>query len=631
MAKNSDEKIISWEENLANLVSEEWSKGRQFVSDLDDLYEDLYRMIRGERPEKNYDWQSNVVINKVFQVVWTAIPYITQKIFGADPVIGISSADKKGAYQRETILQFWNTMQPGNPDHTPYFLTVVMWTLRALLNGVGIVKKGWHQKTEQRSKEVEFALPVGLGEGGTIETKQEKTTRKTTVPVEDWPVTEIINNKDIVFDWRLQPSDSIRKGRFVTHRSVQDLASLYESKINYMNLDELDKVLNQTSDTDQEHADLKGKDDQDNPPQSDFYTDIEVYERQGILCVFKDSGEPCFDKELIGSDEVTNKQMVVTIAKAKGSAVLIRYEPNKAEEMTYLDMHIYFDSERWNSIGLIEPFKDIQTALNDNINAMFDEIWQNLMPPVMVNKFALVEWDTMQYAPAQRWLVGGNPAEAFQFKQPSNITSDAWQKHILLDSEIQLTSAVTPPMQGAGREKAATTNVLNAQMSAGKLDFVVKMIEVTALVPDAQMNVRLAKKFAHKLTFETILGEPFNYIGFEEQYKYVPAASSVKLEHQKQAEVLQDIQLMQTVQHVPNPNTPKILNGLMANILRNRNMPKEAMMFDEEFFEPQSEAGNMQILQRQLSGSPSNQNDVPISQEEEGVRRGTFQPRGLPT
>ncbi|MFH1147577.1 MAG: hypothetical protein V1736_07705, partial [Pseudomonadota bacterium] len=69
--------LPEWQTDLTNHVLNEWDKGKSFVSSLDSLYDDLYDMIRGERPEKNYDWESNIVINKVFQVVWTAIPYLT--------------------------------------------------------------------------------------------------------------------------------------------------------------------------------------------------------------------------------------------------------------------------------------------------------------------------------------------------------------------------------------------------------------------------------------------------------------------------------------------------------------------------------------------------------------------------
>ena len=67
-AVDAETALVGWETKLANQIWDEWQQGRNYVSDLDDMYEDLYRMLRGERPEKNYDWQSNVVINKVFQV-----------------------------------------------------------------------------------------------------------------------------------------------------------------------------------------------------------------------------------------------------------------------------------------------------------------------------------------------------------------------------------------------------------------------------------------------------------------------------------------------------------------------------------------------------------------------------------
>jgi hypothetical protein len=625
-----------WQQTVCAKVMDEWDKGQAYCSELNRLYEDIYSMIRGERPQKNYDWQSNIVINKVFQTIWTAIPYLTQKIFGASPLVGVDSFDKKGASQREKILEFWYTMQTTTDKRqTTFFLIMVMWLLRSLLNGVGILKKGWHQKLKSIANEIEEDVPLVMDEAGAV-LKSEKITRKLkkTIPIEDWPVNVVCNNRDVVVDWLLKPGQSIRHGRFIIHRSVEDVDSIKSSDIKYFNLDQLDYTGSQgESDTERDHSPMKGKDGQDSPPKSEVYGEVEIYERVGKWPVYKER----LDGYLISAadepfDESTMKYMeiVIAVAKIKDKKVLVRFDKNEYEQMNYVDMHIYLDEERWHSIGMTEPVMDMQTALNDNINAVFDKIWQELMPPVVVNKFALWDWDTMQYAPRQRWLVGGPPAESIYFKESSPVTRDAYTNHMLFDNEIQLGTSITPPMQGMGKEKAATTNVMNAQFSAGKLDFLVKMIETTGIVPCAQMDVAFAKKFAHPLTFQAILGEPFQYSDWEEIYKYRPAASSVKLEHQKDNEIQQDIQLIQIFSSVQNPGVAKILNILWSNILRNRNMPKEAATFDEDYYEPSSDAGNIQMIRRMgAPGAVSNQNKLPMTGAEQNVRRVTYAPRGM--
>ncbi len=634
--EETDVEIPEWQAELANHVMSEWDKGKSFVSTLDALYDDLYDMIRGERPEKNYDWESNVVINKVFQVVWTAIPYLTAKIFGASPIIGVTSLDKKGAWQRERILDFWYNLQvPPDKTHTPFFLVITMLLLRALLNGVGIVKKSWHQKLKKVSKPIPMRIPKSVDESGEIVFEEKEKTFRTSIPLEDWPVNTVCNNKDIVVDWMLQPGQSIRHGRFIIHRTITDLDSLYSGDIDYMNLDLINRHTSPDSLTQsEEHSKNRSKDGVESPPESDIYADVEIYERQGSFLVYKkkEDGDwiPCLDKSEIGDKDVVTKQMIATVAKTGGAPILLRFEKNPYEQMTYVDMHVYFDEERWQSTGMVEPFKDVSTALNDNINAMFDEIWKNLHPPVVVNKFALWDWDTMVYAPGQRWLVGGNPAESFLPMSGTTITRDAWNKHSLLNAEIDLTSAITPPMQGSGKEKTATLATLNSQYSMGKLDFLVKMIEQTALIPSAQMDVAFAKKFAHPLTFQTIIGSPFVFGDWEDIYRYQPCATSVKLEAQKEVEIQQDLQLMQIVAPMQNPNVPKIMNALWGNILRNRNMPKEAAMFDENYFEPSTEGGQLEMMRRRMAGNtPSNQQGLPMGQEQAGVREATFQPMGM--
>ena len=623
--------LTTWEDDVCDQILDEWEKGRSYCSDLDDLYEDIYRMIRGERPEKNYDWQSNLTINKVFQVVWTAVPYITQKIFGASPLMGLKSPDQDGAFDREQLLEFWHTLQPGDSsNHNSFFIVMTMWILRSLLNGVGVVKKTWHQKLKTESRNVDTIIPMDIDEAGNnIDVEPHSYSQNFTYPVEDWPYNTVVNNKDIVSDWLLQPGESIRKGRFITDRSVVDFNSLTESDIDYFNLDLIDISLKSSDTTEeQDHNDLRGMDDQGSRPASDIYTDVEIYERQGLFPVKKvgKEWELVKDKEDAQEDDVVVKEMVATMVKGRGERsnnILIRFEENPYGEKTYIDLHIYLDSERWQSMGMVEPIKDIQTAINDNINAMFDEIWQNLMPPVIVDMYRQWDWDTMQYAPQQRWMVAGDPNSAIAFPQPSNITRDAWQKHALLDQELQQMS-VTNSMQGLGKEKTATTNVMNAQLTAGKLDFIVKMVETTGLIPSAQMDVRFAKLFAHPLTFQAILGKPFSFGAWEEIYKYVPAASSVKLEHQKEAEIQQDIQLIPILASIQNPNMPKVVNMFLKNILKNRGKYKEAEMLDEKYFEPGSDSGEMQMMGRMGGETPSNEQGIPMSGEEKGVRRKMF-------
>ena len=62
-------------------------------------------------------------------------------------------------------------------------------------------------------------------------------------------------------------------------------------------------------------------------------------------------------------------------------------------------------------------------------------------------------------------------------------------------------------------------------------------------------------------------------------------------------------------------------------------MPQQAAMFDEQYFEPGTEEGRMGQLVDKLNGGgtpPSNQNNVPMSGAEQGVRAGTYPKKGVP-
>jgi len=580
-----------WQQELANHVLDEWTRGQQYVSPLNDMYNDIYRMLRGERPEKNYDWQSNIVINKVFQVVWTAISYLAKKIHTADPIIAVEGFNKRECWKREMLLQRWNELDGG-------IKLTIMSLLRLLLNGYVVRKKTWDQE---------------ISTGG--------------VPKKDKPHTVVLDNLDVVVDWALRPGQSCTEGRFIIHREMVDLGTLMRSGINYFDLDKISaKTAHEPNHEDRKQIDKLGE-----TPKSTIYTDVDTLERQGLLPIRRKDGNirPVLDLDEIAKDDVEYAHMIVTVAN--GSApVLIRFEENTYDEMTFVDGHLYFDPERWASVGMIEPMKDMQTALNDNINAMFDEIGRNLFPPTIANKYAQIDWDTIEHAPGQIWLTGGDPNTAFAFPRPSNVTSDAWMKHQMFDNEIRLTSSITPPMQGMGAEKTATQGVLNAQFSSSKLDLLLSIYEETVMIPDAKQTMRFAQKFAHPATYLMIVGEPVQFDRYAEEFKYCPRASSVKMQDQKEQEVREDLQLMQIVGSIQNPGSAKILNMLLANILRNKGMPVEAQLFDEKFFEPQTPAGMLQMMGGGIApGAQSNQRGVPMTGTERRVRGATDSPVGM--
>ena len=596
----------SWESKVCTQVLSEWEKGQTYASSLNDMYEDLYLMMRGKRPKKNYDWQSDITLRKAFQIVWKMISYVSQKIYGSYPIVGVSGFDKKGCWQRETLLETWM-------EEDRYFLVIVQGLLRLGLNGTVIGKKNWKQK-----------LATLQGENG----------QSQSFPMEDRPEDLILNNKDVVCDWLLRPGQSITQGRFVIHREVVDMMTLYNSKIKYINLEDINtgQTAGRTEEA-EDHSRVRGEDGQDQIPESDMYAEVEKFERQGLWPVkVGKNGEiiPIFDQEEIYKPGTQWKQMLVCVAD-KQNPVLIRWEENPYGEMNYWDGHLYIDAERWQSQGVVEPAKDVMIAQDDNINAMFDEIWRNLFPPAIVNKFAQVEWDTIKYAPSQIWEAAGNPNDNFLITRGTEITRDAWQKHALLEGELQLLTPVTHSVAGAGKENTATLGALNATFSASQLDFITKMVEITWLIPSSKMTLRFAQKFAHPLTFLALLGEPFKFDQYLDEYKFRPCASSVKLPEQREAEIQQDLQILQIVSSIPNPNQAKVVNYFIRNILRNRNRPEMVPLFDEKYFEPQTPAGQMQRMLGMgvEQGTASNEEGIPMSPQERATRGRTFTPRGI--
>jgi hypothetical protein len=92
------------------------------------------------------------------------------------------------------------------------------------------------------------------------------------------------------------------------------------------------------------------------------------------------------------------------------------------------------------------------------------------------------------------------------------------------------------------------------------------------------------------------------------------------MEHQKEAETAQDIQLLQILTQIQNPKVPMLQNKILANVFRNRGWEELNEMLDEKYYEPTSDAGNMQMLDRMMGSSPSNEQRLEMSAPEKSVR-----------
>ena len=616
-----------WQRLLAKQTLAEWEKGQSYVDQMNEMYDDIYRLLRGQRPNKNYDWQSNLSLRKTFQVVWTAISFMSQKMWGATPIIGVEAFNKKGAWQREKLLETWLAKDM-------YFLVMVQGLLRLLLNGTVIIKKGWRQTLISKEQAMTFDMPV-WGSEGDLTFKQGEQVLKATFPKEDRPEDIVLNNRDVVVDWMLKTGQPINEGRFVIHRETLDIGSLYASGIDYINLDEVRRgTIAETTET-ADHAKLrqsnfgtgsqKSRGTKETPPESDIYKETEIFERTGIMPV-KVKGKdiiPLFDMDEIYKEDTEWKLMINAVAD-KSNPVLIRWEEHPYKEINFIAGQLYLDPERWEGMGMIEPVKDIFEFQDDNMNGMFDEIWKNLMPPVIFNKFAVQEWDSIKWAPSQKWLMQGNPSDNVLITRGSEISRDGWQRHSLLEDEGRLVTSVTPGVQGQDQSKTATQGVLNTQFSTGKLDFLIKMIEVTWFVPSSEMTLRFAQMFAHPLTFLSIIGEPFEFDQFLNEYKFISSLSSVDLPEQVEVKIQQNLQLLQVLTPLlqTNPGVAAMINQIYADILRLRNRPQMAARLDENFFEPQTEAGQLERFNNGLiePGATSNEQGIPQSVAERSTR-----------
>jgi hypothetical protein len=571
------------------ILTDEYDVSVRNMADRISIYDDVRDAYHCERPDKNYEWQSNLTLPKVAQTVINGASKLNDIFFSSrDYVRAVPhrKVSKQGAQAGESLLNAFLK----NPE-LHYFLKSVRSEFCDSLYGWSVHKWHWEKDIEHRVVGSQIVPRVEMGMDGMplLSLAQEPVYGK--IIKKDFPQMEVFTPRTVYFS--PERVDDFSKKRWVIFTAVEDIQALREQEeaMGYFNLDGLGHQTETDTETAQEREEETAE-----KSSSPLHEDVETFERWGKWPV-RTEGEPQFDDDgvlvnpkldvqdrpipgidkngKVASKDVAWPEMWITCARSEGKKpTVIRWQINPYGFKTVSRGQLgIMDPDDDLSRGQGELALDFQTGICDNLNARNDATLIGMFPPIVTGKDMSHEWDTFRYGPSAIWMAdtGGTAQDQLRELRINPNTADAANIHMLLDSELQRTTNEYAHTSGdfPGRREPATGYAVTSQAASLAYRFKAKVIEHTQLRNDYQIILRMAGKFMEPETPMSLIGEEAQFLDLSNPHLgFTPITQSLEPESSKQQNIQSLVQMIPMIMGIPNPNTITLVNHMVSEIFK---------------------------------------------------------------
>jgi hypothetical protein len=307
-----------------------------------------------------------------------------------------------------------------------------------------------------------------------------------------------------------------------------------------------------------------------------FDPEIEILERWGTWpIVIGQDGNP---ESAIGKDgkPLEGSQILPTIITVgnigKGKKVLIRFQVNLPEAGGYgfipaVRTKCYLHPTKDRGIGDGMYGRELQKAINDNFNLINDRTKLATLPTLKKRKYALVDNDSLQFAPEHVMEVENmDDVDVFQI---TDAPQGAWIAQDMLWGKMQqATATYTYDMGGTPtRREPVTTLMLAEQKSNVRNSLVNLTVEHTGLSELYDIFLRMSALFMQPETLQKILGEKIMFFDPISDYNFTPVSTSILTEHAKETKIQIWDQILGRIVNIPNPSTFMLINLILKEIM----------------------------------------------------------------
>lgn len=598
-------------------------------------YEASIDMFECKRTEYKAKWMSDIFLPEYPSHVLTDTAMFTVQYFGRRDFVECYMMDESAEAEKKADASKECLNRTLNQRHLYYFQKLARARMIARAAGNVYTVCRWQEAYEPTKAVRKIAQPVINSETGETEdfvtSEQEYDTERKTIDRFNF---EVFDPRNVFTDNTF--CYSIQDKPWVTLRYERTYYDLLgeEKDMGYFNLEKVEELQPPIeTDTSVESFNKNSNKENFNSP---VKKNFDVYERHGLFwAIIKERDSEGYPSEIeFGIDEEGKPkdkaeliETILTIVTSNNAKVIIRFQPqpyrDAATGAAYKPIirGLYYQHHSKDSgIGDDILTKELQIAMNDTFNIGQDRVMMATQPTFLVKKYAHEDSPELYFAPGHA-IPLENPNEDFKEIKISDNVQGALQQINVLKGMMQQADAIFPTtlgQTGGGGITATAIAGADARSNARAL-FKSLTFEYTYLNELYWMILNMTWQFSSKQTVMQMLGDKAYNFDPTKDYYYKPISSAIESEYSSAAKKKELITLFGYIVSVPNPNTAKLANAILAEIFRlsgDENIKFGKMLFDETapMTQQQAEGGNPNQQATMPTGMPtSNQSQIPMS------------------
>jgi len=608
-----------------------------------EVYVDL---LDAERPDKEYDWMSDISLPEFFSHIATQISLDVSQYFKTRDFVEVYIEDEgqESLDAAKATKELLN--RTLNQKHLYHYFKFVRAKLNNNISGNVYAHCWWEQKTKRDVIGIErnvVELPVDVYGDTIIDRETQVPAREILeeeiygdVPVIDRFNYEILDPRNVFTDnkyvYSLQEKD------FVTIRSEKTLQELKQDKerAGYFNLHLLEEIKTTETETSQETYN------KNDPENVQDYTDKKVFDvlkRYGkywAVILEKDADgypirvKPGIDRDSKPLSNAELIEMVIVFAKSSDIKQLIGFHATP-----YLDSNgvpykpvirglCYIHPTKDSGMGDGKYAREISQGIDDTFNVSNDRVMLATLPTMKGARHAVEDNSTVYFEP-QHTIELENKDDLEEFKISDNIQGALAQIN-LLTNKMDQAMAIYPTTMGDLPERASTTAtaVVGAEgKTSSRTNYKSMTFEYTFLIELYGMIQQMTYTFAKPETGRKLMGDKVYDFDPTLNYTYKPLSQSIESEQSKLAKLRMWDTILSRVIGIQHPDTVHVFNYIFNKICEL--MGDEYVNFAEAFLgtdigiTPRGQGGGSpEAIPYQ--GMPSNQYGVQASPGETATR-----------
>lgn len=616
------------------IIDQEYQTAKSNKNIEDDEFETYVDLFDSERPEKDYDWMSDISLpefpaHMLTQAALDVSQYFVSRDFiGAYLEDGSEEAKANAGAAKECINR---TLNQKHLHHYQKFVRAK--TINHLQGSVWL--ECWWEQDIRRMVvgQEEEIIDVAIPNENEVEIKTRKRDVEGDVIVTDRFNYDVIDPRNVFTDNSYVYS--IQDKPFVFIRRERTLSELEADadRHGYFNLDKL-KEGEAPAETETSRETVNSVDEQQkNPIKGDEPFDLlKRYGKAWCKVLEKDEyGEPVsvapgIDRDGNPLEDAELHEVVVTYALSDASRWLIGFNLQPymdAEGNPYRPLIralCYIHPTKDNGIGDGKSTRELQVAIDDTFNMGNDRVRLATIPMFKRKKYTTADANDFVFEPGG--TVDVENADDFQEIPISSDISGAMNQLGMLTGSMDKVMSIFPTTMGQGPAMASTsaTAVAGAESRTDmRTNYKAMTFEHTALTELYWMIQQMTYQLAKPETGEKLMGEKLYDFDPSKDYYYKPVSASIESDQSKDVKIQRLTQLLGYVSNIQHPGAVKIINRLMARIfeLQGDEVSEYAgALLDEEVPVDQG-----QPVQTQGGGVPAtNQTGLPQTTAEQAVR-----------